>query len=75
MKQGAVKMSGIITVLRVFRNSTLITAQGEFEISRVFNSRKTARKARYHYYCTDKGISIYARRDKKGKSVFAVIDN
>jgi hypothetical protein len=67
-------MIGIITVLRVFRNSSLVTSRGELKISRVFNNRKTARKARYHYYCTDKGISIYARRDKKGKSVFAIID-
>jgi hypothetical protein len=64
----------IASVLRVFRNSTLITARGEFKISRVFNNRKTARKAWYQYYCTDKGISIYARRNKKGESVFAVID-
>jgi hypothetical protein len=67
-------MNGIVTVLRVFRNSSLVTSRGELRISRVFNSRKTARKARYHYYCTDKGISIYARRDKKGQPVFAVID-
>jgi hypothetical protein len=64
----------VATVLRVFKNSSLITAQGEFKISRVFNNRNAARKARYHYYCTDNGISIYARRNKKGKSVFAVID-
>jgi hypothetical protein len=63
----------VATVLRVFKNSSLITAQGEFKINRVFNNRKAARKARYRYYCTDNGIPIYTRSNKKGKSVFAVI--
>jgi hypothetical protein len=61
------------TVLRVFKNSSLITAQGEFKISRVFNNRKAAGKARYRYYCIDNGISIYARRSKEGKQKFAII--
>jgi hypothetical protein len=64
----------VTTVLRVFKNSALITAQGEYIISRVFNSRKDANKARYRYYCTENGIPIYARRNKKGKSMFAVIE-
>jgi hypothetical protein len=67
-------MNSIVTVLGVFRNSTLVTARVEFKISRIFNTRKAARKARYCYYCTDNGISIYARSTKKGKSLFAVID-
>jgi hypothetical protein len=72
LPQGAIKMS-VATVLRVFKNSSIITAQGEYTISRVFNDGKAARKARYHYYCTENGIPIYARRNKKDKSVFAVI--
>jgi hypothetical protein len=64
----------VATVLRVFKNSSLIIPQGEFKISRVFPSGKAARKARYHYHCTDNGVSIYARNGRKGKSTFAVID-
>jgi hypothetical protein len=64
----------VATVLRVFKNSSLITEQGEFKISRVFNDDKTAKKARYHYHCTDNGIAIYARNSRKGTSKFAVID-
>jgi hypothetical protein len=64
----------VATVLRVFKNSSLITERGEFKISRVFDDGKAARKARYHYHCTDNGIAIYARNDKKGKPTFAVID-
>jgi hypothetical protein len=62
----------IATVLRVFKNSSLITEQGEFKISRVFDDGKAGRKARYRYYCTENGITIYARRNKTGKSIFAV---
>jgi hypothetical protein len=58
----------IATVLRVFKNSSLITEQGEFKISRVFDDGK----ARYRYYCTENGIIIYAQRNKTGKSLFAV---
>jgi hypothetical protein len=65
----------VATVLRVFKNSSLITEQGEFKISRVFDNGGAARKARYHYHCTDNGIAIYARRDKTGKSLFAVVDH
>jgi hypothetical protein len=64
----------IATVLRVFKNSSLITEQGEFKISRVFNDVISANKARYHYHCTDNGITIYARNSRKGTSTFAVID-
>jgi hypothetical protein len=63
----------VATVLRVFKNSSLITAQGEYKISRVFHTRRAARNARYHYFCTDNGISIYIRSNKKGESKFAVI--
>jgi hypothetical protein len=63
----------VTTVLRVFKNSTLITPQGEFTISRVFHNRKAANKARYRYYCAANSIPIYARRNKKGKSIFAII--
>jgi hypothetical protein len=63
----------VATVLRVFKNSSLITAQGEYKISRVFINRKAANKAWYHYHCTENGVVIYTRRNKKGKSVFAVI--
>jgi hypothetical protein len=64
----------VATVLRVFKNSSLITPQGEFKISRVFPSGKAANKARYHYHCTDNGIAIYVRRNKTGRAVFAVAD-
>jgi hypothetical protein len=71
--KGVTAMSAA-TVLRVFKNSSLITEQGEFKISRVFNNGKAAIKARYHYHCTENGIAIYARRNKKGAAVFAIVD-
>jgi hypothetical protein len=64
----------VATVLRVFKNSSLITEQGEYKISRVFDNGGSARKARYHYHCTENGIAIYARRNTRGKSLFAVVD-
>jgi hypothetical protein len=64
----------VAAVLRVFKNSSLVTEQGEYKISRVFDDGKAAHKARYHYYCTENGIAIYARRNKTGRSLFAVID-
>jgi hypothetical protein len=72
-KQGAIIMN-IAAVLRVFKNSSLITERGEFKISRVFDNGGAARKAWYHYHCTEKGIIIYARRNKTGRSLFAVVD-
>jgi hypothetical protein len=63
-----------ITVLRVFKNSSLITERGEYKISRVFNDDKAASKARYHYHCTENGISIYTQRGKKGNRLFAVVE-
>jgi hypothetical protein len=69
-----VKIMTIATVLRVFKNSSLITEQGEFKISRVFDDGRAAKKARYHYHCTENGIAIYARNNKTGTSLFAVVD-
>jgi hypothetical protein len=63
----------IATVLRVFKNSSLVTERGEFKISRVFDNAGVANKARYHYHCTENGIAIYTRNSGKGKSTFAVI--
>jgi hypothetical protein len=63
----------IATVLRVFKNSSLITERGEFKISRVFDDAGTANKARYQYHCTENGIAIYARRTNAGTSKFAVV--
>jgi hypothetical protein len=63
----------VAAVLRVFKNSSLITEQGEFKISRVFNDGKAANKARYHYHCTEHGVAIYSRRTNAGTSKFAVV--
>jgi hypothetical protein len=65
----------ISTVLRVFKNSSLITAQGEYKISRVFPSRQKAKKAHYRYFGIDKGILIYSRRTRTGMIKYAVIGN
>jgi hypothetical protein len=64
----------VAIVLRVFKNSFLVTERGEFKISRVFDGCGAANKARYHYYCTENGITIYARKGKNGRLTFAVID-
>jgi hypothetical protein len=64
-----------VTILKVFKNSSLITPQGEFKISRVFDNAGTANKARYRYHYTENGITIYARKGRKGKPTFAVIDD
>jgi hypothetical protein len=64
---------GIATVLRVFKNSTLVTAQGEFRISRVFPTVKAANKARYYYYRTENGAALYIRRASTGENKFAVV--
>jgi hypothetical protein len=47
---------------------------GEFKISRVFDNAGAASKARYHYHCTESGTTVYARYGRKGKPIFAVID-
>ena len=62
----------VATVLKVFKNSSLITPQGEFKISRVFDNGKAASKARYHYHCTENGIAIYIRRTNAGTRKFAI---
>jgi hypothetical protein len=48
----------VVTVLRVFKNSSLVTEQGEFKINRVFDNVMAARKARYQYHCTENDITI-----------------
>ena len=65
---------GIATVLRVFKNSSLITPQGEFKISRVFDNAGTARKAGYVHHITSGGIEIYTSRHKRAVR-FAVISD
>jgi ABC-type Na+ transport system ATPase subunit NatA len=64
---------GLATVLRVFKNSSLITERGEFKISRVFDNAEAANKARYHYHCTEKDIAIYTRLTNRGINKFAVV--
>jgi hypothetical protein len=64
----------LTAVLKVFRGSTLITERGEFKISRVFTNAKAASKARYRYYRTVNGVIMYARRDRAGNALFAVVD-
>jgi hypothetical protein len=63
----------IANIFRVFKNASLVTAQGEIKISRVFPSGHAAKKARYVYYGSDNGILIYARRTVKGKTRYALI--
>jgi DNA-directed RNA polymerase specialized sigma54-like protein len=73
LRTGATEMN-VATVLRVFKNSSLVTEQGEFKISRVFDNAGAASKARYRYHCTESGVTIYFRNGKKEKTTFAVID-
>jgi hypothetical protein len=40
----------------------------------VFDDDTAANRVRYQYHHTDNGIAIYARRSRRGKSTFAVID-
>jgi hypothetical protein len=63
----------VIAVIRVFRNSTLITPQGEFKISRIFPTGKAAQKARYAFCLSHNGVLIYTRRTRNDTSKFAVI--
>jgi hypothetical protein len=65
----------VATVLRVFKNSSLITPQGEFKISWVFDDAKDANKARYHYHCTENGVAIYIRRTGTGLVKYACISD
>jgi hypothetical protein len=64
----------VATVLKVFKNSSLVTEQGEIKINRVFDNAGAARKAQYHYHCTENDITIYTRRNKSGNQLFAVVD-
>jgi hypothetical protein len=63
----------IATVLKVFRNSSLVTVQGELKISRVFPCCKSAKKARYRFFAIENGIIIYSRRTGAGLVKYAVI--
>jgi hypothetical protein len=62
----------VITALKVFGGSSLLTERGELKISRVFPDAKAASKARYYYYGVEEGIAVYARRGKTGGRLFAV---
>jgi hypothetical protein len=72
LSTGVHKM-GITTVLNVFKNSSLITPQGEFKISRIFPSGRAANKAQYYYYRTENGAALYIRRSNTGKNKFVVV--
>jgi hypothetical protein len=65
----------VANILKVFKNSSLVTERGEIKISRVFPSGKAAKKARYVYYCSDNGVVIYTRHTAAGKTKYAVIDD
>jgi hypothetical protein len=66
---------GLASILRVFKNSTIITEQGEYTISRVFPSRKSAKKARYRFYAVINGVTIYRRRAGTDRITYAYIGN
>jgi hypothetical protein len=68
-------MNTVATVLKVFKNSSLITPKGEFKISRVFPDRESAEKARYRFFSVDGGVTIYRRRTKTGRIQYACIGN
>ena len=63
----------VATVLRVFKNSSLIIPQGEFKISRVFDNAGAAKKAGYVHHITSNGIDIYKSHRHKRAARFAVI--
>jgi hypothetical protein len=63
----------IAAVLRVFRNSSLVTSRGELQISRIFSNRKSAKKAHYRFFAIDNGILIYSRRTRTGAVKYAYI--
>jgi hypothetical protein len=65
----------VITVLKVFKHSILITPQGEFKIERFFATSKAARKARYFYYFTDSGVKIFIRKTAAGNKKYAAVGN
>jgi hypothetical protein len=68
-------MNNIATVLKVFKNSSIVTPQGEYKISRIFPSRRSAEKARYRFFFMDNGIRIYRRRTGTGRITYAYIGN
>jgi DNA-directed RNA polymerase specialized sigma54-like protein len=72
LRTGETEMS-VATVLRVFKNSSLVTERGEFKISRVFDNAGAASKARYRYHCTESGVTIYSRHTEAGTNKFAVV--
>jgi hypothetical protein len=64
---------GLATIFRVFKNSSLVTSQGEYKISRVFPTRRIAKRAKYHFFTVDNGIIIYRRRTGTGRTIYACI--
>jgi hypothetical protein len=66
-------MSVAAAVFKVFKNSSLVTPQGEYKISRIFPNGKAAQKARYVYHNSDNGIPICTRRTVTGKTKYALI--
>jgi hypothetical protein len=74
---GDISLSGVNTWVynrsRVFKNSSLVTSRGEFQISRVFPDRTSAKKAQYRFFSIDNGIIIYSRRTGTGWMKYAYI--
>jgi hypothetical protein len=66
---------GLASIFRVFKNSSIVTDRGEYTISRVFPSRKEAKKARYCFYAVINGITIYRRRAGTDRITYAYIGN
>ncbi|MDR1127734.1 MAG: hypothetical protein LBL20_00340 [Treponema sp.] len=63
----------VAAVFKVFKNSSLVTEQGEIKISRVFPSGKAAKKARFVYHSCSNGIPIYTQYTVTGKTKYALI--
>jgi hypothetical protein len=63
----------VAIILKVFKDSSIITLQGEYEISRIFPGRQSAKKAQYRFCAVDNGIAIYRRRAKTGRTTYACI--
>jgi hypothetical protein len=64
---------GLATVFKVFKDASLVTSRGEYQISRVFPTRESAEKARYRFFRIEKGIAIYRRRTKARLVTYACI--
>jgi hypothetical protein len=71
-KSGAIPMS-VATVLKVFGNSSLVTEQGEFKISRVFPDSESALKAGYRFFTAANGVIIYRRRSGTRPAQYACV--